>query len=87
MTTMRPLQPFRDYRGHALPMGTRCRRASRDDHARSSREEESADVRFVRELRDLFRGLVGASDVKAIVIRGAGGNFCSGGDVTRSSGR
>jgi enoyl-CoA hydratase/carnithine racemase len=33
------------------------------------------------ELRDLFRGLVYASDVKCIVIRGAGDNFCSGGDV------
>ena len=33
------------------------------------------------ELRDLFRGLVYATDVKAIVVTGAGGNFCSGGDV------
>ena len=33
------------------------------------------------ELRDLFRGLVYASDVKTVVISGAGGNFCSGGDV------
>jgi len=33
------------------------------------------------ELRDLFRGLVHASDVKAIVVTGAGGNFSSGGDV------
>jgi enoyl-CoA hydratase/carnithine racemase len=33
------------------------------------------------ELRDLFRNLVYASDVKAVVITGAGGNFCSGGDV------
>jgi enoyl-CoA hydratase/carnithine racemase len=33
------------------------------------------------ELRDLFRELNYASDVKAIVIVGAGGNFCSGGDV------
>ena len=33
------------------------------------------------ELRDLFRGLVYASDVKAVVIAGAGGNFSSGGDV------
>jgi enoyl-CoA hydratase/carnithine racemase len=33
------------------------------------------------ELRDLFRGLVYASDVHAVVITGAGGNFCSGGDV------
>jgi len=33
------------------------------------------------ELRDLFRGLVYATDIKAVVITGAGGNFCSGGDV------
>jgi len=33
------------------------------------------------ELRDLFRALVHASDVKAVVVTGAGGNFCSGGDV------
>jgi enoyl-CoA hydratase/carnithine racemase len=33
------------------------------------------------ELRDLFRGLVAAPAVKAVVVTGAGGNFCSGGDV------
>lgn len=33
------------------------------------------------ELRDLFRRLVYASDVKVVVITGAGGNFSSGGDV------
>lgn len=33
------------------------------------------------ELRDLFRQLRYAKDVKAVVVRGAGGNFCSGGDV------
>jgi enoyl-CoA hydratase/carnithine racemase len=33
------------------------------------------------ELRDLFRALVEAEDVKAVVLTGAGGNFCSGGDV------
>ena len=33
------------------------------------------------ELRDLFRDLSYATDVKAVVVRGAGGNFCSGGDV------
>jgi len=33
------------------------------------------------ELRDLFRGLQYASDVKAVVVAGAGGNFSSGGDV------
>jgi enoyl-CoA hydratase/carnithine racemase len=33
------------------------------------------------ELRDLFHQLKWADDVKAIVVTGAGGNFCSGGDV------
>ncbi len=33
------------------------------------------------ELRDLFRALVQAVDVKAVVVQGAGDNFCSGGDV------
>jgi enoyl-CoA hydratase/carnithine racemase len=33
------------------------------------------------ELRDLFRDLVYAEDVKTVIFTGAGGNFCSGGDV------
>ncbi len=33
------------------------------------------------ELRDLFREMVYATDIKSVVITGAGGNFCSGGDV------
>ena len=33
------------------------------------------------ELRDLFRDLSYANDVRAIVLAGAGDNFCSGGDV------
>jgi enoyl-CoA hydratase/carnithine racemase len=33
------------------------------------------------ELRDLFGQLKYATDVKAVVVTGAGGNFCSGGDV------
>jgi enoyl-CoA hydratase/carnithine racemase len=33
------------------------------------------------ELRDLFRALERESTVKAVVLSGAGGNFCSGGDV------
>jgi enoyl-CoA hydratase/carnithine racemase len=33
------------------------------------------------ELRDTFRDLVYADDIKCIVLAGAGGNFCSGGDV------
>jgi enoyl-CoA hydratase/carnithine racemase len=33
------------------------------------------------ELRDFFRVLAYATDVKAVVLTGSGGNFCSGGDV------
>ena len=33
------------------------------------------------ELRDTFRTLTYAADIKTVVITGAGGNFCSGGDV------
>jgi enoyl-CoA hydratase/carnithine racemase len=33
------------------------------------------------ELRDLFSELKTTEDIKAVVLNGAGGNFCSGGDV------
>jgi len=33
------------------------------------------------ELRDLFRAMALAGDVKAVVLTGSGENFCSGGDV------
>jgi enoyl-CoA hydratase/carnithine racemase len=33
------------------------------------------------ELRDLFRELVYVDEIRAVVITGSGGNFCSGGDV------
>ena len=33
------------------------------------------------ELRDLFRAMYDAPDIKAVVLSGAGDNFCSGGDV------
>src|SRR5690348_12655597 len=33
------------------------------------------------ELRDTFRELICVREVKAVIVRGAGGNFCSGGDV------
>ncbi len=33
------------------------------------------------ELRDCFRALASDSDIRAVIITGEGGNFCSGGDV------
>ena len=33
------------------------------------------------ELRDLFRALAGDEEIRVVVLTGAGGNFCSGGDV------
>jgi enoyl-CoA hydratase/carnithine racemase len=33
------------------------------------------------ELRDMFRSLNDAEDIDAVIVTGAGGNFCSGGDV------
>ena len=53
----------------------------RDDHARSTERQKSAHIGIYAELRDTFRDLVYADAVKSIVITGAGGNFCSGGDV------
>ncbi|MBM4193692.1 MAG: enoyl-CoA hydratase family protein [Gemmatimonadetes bacterium] len=48
-----------------------------------SRPERKNPLTFesYAELRDLFRDLPYASDLRAVVITGDGGNFCSGGDV------
>ncbi|HEY2558610.1 MAG TPA: enoyl-CoA hydratase family protein [Caldimonas sp.] len=48
-----------------------------------SRPERKNPLTFdsYAELRDLFGGLKHADDVHAIVLAGAGDNFCSGGDV------
>jgi len=48
-----------------------------------SRPERKNPLTFdsYAELRELFRALAQAGDVKVVVIIGAGENFCSGGDV------
>ncbi len=48
-----------------------------------SRPERKNPLTFesYAELRDTFRALANASDVRVVVLTGAGGNFCSGGDV------
>jgi enoyl-CoA hydratase/carnithine racemase len=52
-------------------------------HITLNRPERKNPITFASyaELRDLFVGLRHADDVKAVVIAGSGGNFCSGGDV------
>ena len=81
MTMTHHLRPFRDY-------GATHFRWQVDADARVAtitldRPDKKNPLTFdsYAELRDLFRGLVYASDVRTVVIRGAGGNFCSGGDV------
>jgi enoyl-CoA hydratase/carnithine racemase len=74
-------RPFADYR--ATHFRYECDADGRVATITLDRPERKNPLSFdsYAELRDLFRGLVHASDVRAIVITGAGGNFSSGGDV------
>jgi len=79
--TATPRRPFKDYQAKHFLW-----RASADGRVatvRLNRPERKNPLTFesYAELRDLFRDLVYASDVRAIVLAGAGGNFSSGGDV------
>ncbi len=74
-------QPFKDYR--ARHFGWHCSEDGRVATLTLNRPEKKNPLTFdsYAELRDLFHGLARASDVRAIVLTGSGGNFCSGGDV------
>ncbi|MBZ5758959.1 MULTISPECIES: enoyl-CoA hydratase family protein [Rhizobium] len=81
MTMRGHLRPFRDYRPRTFLWDV-----SEDGRVallRLNRPERKNPLTFdsYAELRDLFRDLAYASDVRTIVITGAGGNFSSGGDV------
>ncbi len=81
MTMQGHLRPFRDYRPKTFLWDV-----SEDGRVallRLNRPERKNPLTFdsYAELRDLFRDLAYASDVRTIVITGAGGNFSSGGDV------
>ena len=74
-------RPFKDYQARHFLWET-----SDDGRVailRLNRPERKNPLTFdsYAELRDLFRNLADASDVRAIVLTGAGGNFSSGGDV------
>ena len=75
------LRPFKSYAArHFLWESSEDGRVA---IVRLNRPERKNPLTFdsYAELRDLFRDLAYASDVRAIVLAGAGGNFSSGGDV------
>ena len=74
-------KPFKDYR--ARHFGWTCSEDGRVATITLNRPEKKNPLTFdsYAELRDLFRDLGRASDVRAVVLTGSGGNFCSGGDV------
>lgn len=74
-------RPFRDYA--ARHFRWTCSDDGRVATVTLDRPEKKNPLTFesYAELRDLFRDLTYASDVRAVVVQGAGGNFCSGGDV------
>jgi len=82
MSEMRgTLRPFRDYKARHFLWETSD--DGRVATIRLNRPDRKNPLTFdsYAELRDLFRDLAYASDVRAIVLTGSGGNFCSGGDV------
>ncbi|MGH6762011.1 MAG: enoyl-CoA hydratase family protein [Phyllobacterium sp.] len=75
------LRPFKDYKPkHFLWQTSEDGRMAT---LRLNRPERKNPLTFesYAEMRDLFRDLVYASDVRTVVLTGSGGNFCSGGDV------
>lgn len=75
------LKPFKSYQAQHFNWSTDA--DGRVATITLNRPEKKNPLTFdsYAELRDLFRGLPQASDVRAIVLAGEGGNFCSGGDV------
>jgi enoyl-CoA hydratase/carnithine racemase len=76
-----PLQPFELERFE--PRHFQWRQEGRVGVVTLNRPERKNPLTFdsYAELRDLFRALVAVREIRAIVVTGAGGNFCSGGDV------
>jgi len=75
------LKPFRDYQARNFLWSV-----SEDGRVATltlNRPDRKNPLTFesYAELRDLFRDLQYASDVRTVVLTGAGGNFSSGGDV------
>ncbi len=75
------LRPFKDYQARHFLWETSA--GGRVATIRLNRPDRKNPLTFesYAELRDLFRDLAYASDVRVVVLVGSGGNFCSGGDV------
>ncbi|WP_137128843.1 enoyl-CoA hydratase family protein [Rhizobium sp. FY34] len=75
------LKPLKDYQAQHFLFEVSAN--GRVATIRLNRPERKNPLTFesYAELRDLFRNLASASDVRAVVLTGAGGNFSSGGDV------
>jgi enoyl-CoA hydratase/carnithine racemase len=75
------LRPFKDYQArHFLWETSENGRVATITLNRPERKNPLTFESYA-ELRDLFRDLAYAADVRALVLSGAGGNFSSGGDV------
>jgi enoyl-CoA hydratase/carnithine racemase len=74
-------RPFKDFAPQHF--GWSCSEDGRVATITLNRPEKKNPLTFesYAELRDLFFALQQASDVRAVVLSGSGGNFCSGGDV------
>ena len=74
-------RPFKEY--SARHFSWQCSDDGRVATLTLNRPEKKNPLTFesYAELRDLFRNLAYANDVRAVVVAGEGGNFCSGGDV------
>ena len=77
-----PLAAFNKMAGH-VSENFLWRVENRVGYITLNRPERKNPLTFesYAELRDLFRALAEVDDVRAVVVTGAGGNFCSGGDV------
>jgi enoyl-CoA hydratase/carnithine racemase len=74
-------RPFKEY--SARHFSWQCSDDGRVATLTLNRPQKKNPLTFesYAELRDLFRNLAYANDVRAVVVAGEGGNFCSGGDV------
>ena len=77
------LRSMADYEAKHFRFTTSGEAQRRIAHVTLNRADRKNPLTFdsYAELRNLFRDLTYATDIKAVIISGEGGNFCSGGDV------